>query len=822
MFKQLGKITTNSPLLTRLAIFILLPLLVGCWLMVAELNDNLAPDGLTKITRGVSAPVSIMRDVHGVPHIEASSDEDAFFAIGYVHAQDRLWQLEVQRHLAQGRLSEMFGLASVQRDIWFRTLGLYDSAKSAWPTLSKEAQDSLTAYTAGINAAMADQTSLPPEFRILGITPVPWTVYDSLAGIKLFALNLGSNFSAEMGRFLASQTLDAEQIAVLFPDNGLGAPTTIKAAIPPEVTKPALGVLDLGKMLAFQKTELEQGLGIGGRGVGSNAWVVAGKHTANKAALLANDPHLSLQIPSIWYVLSAKGKTLDVSGMSMVGLPLVIFGSNDKISWGGTNMLADAQDLYFEHADPADPTRYEVNGKWEKFATRQEAIAVRADFPQFLHKQYKPITVQIRSSRNGPIASDQFNAFGQAVALRWTALEPGDTSYEAFYRLNFATDWATFNKALYLHVAPALNMVYADRQGNIGYLGAGKIPVRKKGDGSTPASGRNDDYAWSGYIPPEQLPHSYNPESGYIVTANNKIVGEQYPYFISRDWASPARARRIEQLLQEKLAKNKVLTLEDMQQMQADTMDLEARDIMTELVNLTPGNEDQRQAFTYLKQWNGDMSEGSQAASIFNAWMRHFRKRLLNEQLKRYWNKPEQAGIVRIYRDDVSLKTLQHILKQKNTIWCKSEATPSRESCDDVLRNSLQSALDELYDLKGDHSMASWRWGELQASLYLHTPFSQVKPLDKFFERRIGNAGSENSISVASSKFEDKKGNLQYLGAGFRQVIQLDPKQILITYMNSTGQSGNLLSPHYDDMVEPFRNVDFYRLEGVQKSEESK
>ncbi|MDN2712795.1 penicillin acylase family protein [Janthinobacterium sp. SUN118] len=820
MFKRYTKLTQGSPLLTRLVVVVLLPLLVAGGLLLAKFRHSLPTDGALQLTQGVTAPVSIRRDAHGVPHIEARADNDAYYAIGYVHAQDRLWQLEIQRRIAQGRLSEVFGRSSVQRDIWFRTLGLYDAARSAWPALSKEAQASLTAYTAGVNAGRASLETLPPEFRMLSVQPEPWTVYDSLAWIKMFALNLGGNFNREMGRYLAGQSLDAEHMAVLFPDNSIDS--TLLAGGENGKAGGTAASGQLASMLAFQHKELTQGLGLGGRGVGSNAWVVSGKHSAGGAALLANDPHLNLQIPSIWYVVSAKGKTLDVGGMSLVGLPAVIFGHNKDIAWGGTNMMADAQDLYFERSDPANPGRYAVNGDWQAYTTRSVSVSVRSEFPDFLHPKYEPVTVQVRASRHGPIVSDMFKVFDQPVALRWTALDAGDTSYEAFFRLNHAADWGAFKQAMQLHVAPAMNMVYADRQGNIGYLGAGRVPLRGKGNGSVPSPGWNDDYAWSGFIPADKLPQIYNPPSGFIVSANNSIVGEGYPYFISQDWASPARARRIEQLLRQKLAANKPLTMADMQQMQGDTLDLEAQEILPELLKLAPANDAQRQAMTWLRQWNGDMQADSQAAAIFHVWMRHLREQLFSAQFKGYWNKAEQGGVIRGLSEEIRVDTLRRILAQQQGGWCAPAATAGVKACQDVLRTSLQAAIDEIYELKGDHSMDSWHWGKLQTALYGHTPFSQTKPLDGFFERRVGSGGSENTINVAASSFETKKGYKQHLGAGFRQVIRLQPDGVLNMYMNSTGQSGNLLSRHYDDMVEPFAKVQFVPLNPAVQSGEAK
>lgn len=804
MFRTLSKAINVAPLTVRFVVLLLVPVAAAIWFTMSALKDGLPADQLVLYKPGMRAPATIMRDLHGVAHIEARSDADAFFGIGYVHAQDRLWQLELQRRLAQGRLSEVFGKESVPQDTWFRTLGLYAAARLAWPALSKEAQASLTAYAAGINAGIAAQRSLPPEFNILNVTPQPWTEIDTLAWMKMFALDLGGNFRLEISRFIANQSLSPDQLKSFFPDYPAGSPTTIAGSRRGSQA-------GLAHLSAFQQ-DLEQGLGLGGRAVGSNAWVVAGRLTATGETFLANDPHLGLRIPSLWYAISAKGSTLNVEGMSLVGLPLVIFGRNAQIAWGGTSMMADTQDLYLEHADGADPALYEANGVRNAFVERIEEIGVRADFPEQLHQAYQSLKIHVRSSRHGPIISDQFHVFDYPVSLRWTALDPGDTSYEAFYRLSFAHDWPSFNQALHSLVAPALNVMYADRKGNIGYVGAGRIPVRKSGDGSLPAPGWNDAHEWTGFIPVANWPKSYNPESGFILSANNKNVDREYPYFISRDWAPPARAQRIEQMLLEKTSRNTLLTLSDMQGMQADTLDLAAQAMMKELAGFVPQNPQQARAWSYLKNWTGDMAADSQGAALFHVWMRHFRKRLFTDPLKDTWKTAKQADYVATIGDRVELDELAAILRQRRSPWCARQESTAIKSCQEVLASSLQLAIDEIYKLKGDRSMASWKWGALQETVFIHTPFSKLKPFDHVFEKRIGNGGSANSINVASSQFRAKEGYLQSFGPSFRQIFSLDRDAITTRYMNSTGQSGNPVSPHYADMVLPFRNGQYYEF----------
>ncbi|HJU39228.1 MAG TPA: penicillin acylase family protein, partial [Tahibacter sp.] len=797
------------PLATRFVALVVLPALAGLIWLRASLHASLpTPDSLL-LTQGLSAPVRIERDAHGVPHITAASDADAYFAVGYAHAQDRLWQLELQRRIAYGRMSEVFGKASIDTDVWFRTIGLYESAKSSLAALSDPARASLKAYADGVNAWIARAPALPVEFRMLGVTPRPWTELDSLVWMKMFALDLGGNFRREISRYVASQSFSPQQLDVFFPGYPADAPTTIAPK--------AVAARDLAGMarLAQHQEALERDLRIGGRYVGSNAWAVSGRHTADGAALLANDPHLGLQIPSLWYAISVDAPGFKSSGMSLVGIPMVVFGHNADIAWGGTNMMADAQDLYFERPD-ADGLRYRVGDAWRAFDTRTETIDVHADFPAPLRQAYKPVTVQVRSTRHGPVISDEFGVFEQPVALRWTALDPDDTSYEAIYRLNFARDWDGFKAAMAPFVAPAMNLVYADRRGNIGYLGVGRLPIRAKGSGTTPSPGWNDDYAWSGYVPPAQWPQEYNPASGVVVSANNKVVGDDYPYFISHDWAPPTRARRIREMLDARIADGKPLAIDDMQRMQADTVDLAARPLLAELLKYEPANSTQARAMALLEDWDGDMRADSAAASIFHTWTLYLRKALFEDELRGYWNRAVPAQHLQALDGQVDMAQLRELLADGQSPWCDDVTTPARETCRDVLADSLRRTLWRLYKLKGDGSMRSWRWDAVQRTSYAHLAFSQVKLLSRLFDRRVGNGGSENTVNVAAGSFAGADGYLQNFGAGFRQIMSLGRDVVTHRYMNSTGQSGNVASEHYDDMVDSFNQVAYFALDDAQ------
>lgn len=788
----------SYPLASRLTVAVALPLLAAAIWGWTQLRASLPAEGELRLQKGVIAATFIRRDVQGVPHIRASNNHDAFFAVGYAHAQDRLWQLELQRRMAQGRLSEVFGEDSIDTDAWFRTLGLQASTASAWDALSPDARQSLTAYAAGINVWLAEGHPLPVEFRALGVTPEPWTERDSLAWVKMFALDLGGNFDREMRHYIARQSMDDARIATFFPEYPVGAPTTVTGpSVPPTAS--------LSAMLDTHRN-LQRDFGLSAPGTGSNAWVVSGRHTDNGAALLANDPHLGLRIPSLWYAISIDAPGIKVSGMGLVGLPLAVLGRNDHIAWGGTNMMADAQDLFFERAD-ADGIRYEADGQWLTFDKRIESIHVKPKFPQALRKRYQPVRITVRGTRHGPVISDRYGVFDRPVALRWTALDPDDTSYEAFYRMNLARNWPEFTAALRMHVAPAMNMVYADREGNIGYLAAGRIPLRKRGEGVLPSPGWNSDWGWSGYVPPQAWPSTFNPPSGYIVTANNKVVDDGYPYFISHDWAPPARAERIEQLLRTAITSKKPLSLDSMRTMQGDTRDLSAGRLMAYLRERLPRGGHRDTAAGHLRGWNGDMAADSVPATLFHAWMRHVRQQLFSAQLRADWKQGTTSDMLSNLADRVEYDELLAILRDKRGGWCAKPAY-----CDALLARALDAALWELYKRNGDWSMESWRWLDNQATRYAHMPFSQSKALGPIFERRIGNGGSPNSINVAASLHQGSEGYLQTFGPGFRQVFALDQAGIRHFYINSTGQSGNLFSTHYDDMIEDFRNLRHYPL----------
>lgn len=786
----------SYPLFGRFVVFVAVPLFaaaaVGAW----YLRGSLPEPGVSQRTAAVSSPVELARDAFGTVFIAARTDRDAFFALGYAHAQDRLWQLELQRRLAQGRLSEVFGRATLQQDVWMRTLGLYRAAESSWDRLDAPSRESLTAYAAGINARLAEKTVLPPEFLALDVVPEPWREVDSLAWAKVFALNLAGNMKNEIGNLVASQYLAPPQLA----DLGLVPPEPALANFSPAVTK---GLSDLAQLQA----QAESRFRVGGRYVGSNAWAVSGSHTADGRPLLANDAHLGLQIPSLWYVARLKGDKLDVAGMTLVGLPVVIFGRNHDIAWGGTNMMADAQDLFVEQLNPDDANQYADGQGWRPLVVRAETIAIRAEFPWQLRASVDPVRLRVRETRHGPIVSDVLGALEQPVALRWTALDADDLSYQSFLRMNYAHDWASFRQALEGYVAPALNLLYVDSSNTIASISAGRFPVRAKGQGRLPVPGWNDDYAWSSYVPFEQWPQRLNPSEGFIVSANDNPVGADYPYFLSADWAPPERAKRIAELLRKPQGAAK-LAFEDMQRMQSDTVDLGVSGLLAYLRELPSTDAESRRALDYLKAWNGDMAQDSSAAAIFHVWTRHLREALFARSLDGQWNTAQQRELDSVIAHTSNDQVLA-ALTTRASAWC--DAPASTQPCAAVLNDTLRAALGELKKLRGTDP-ARWQWGKLHELVYASVPFSDG-PLAPLFERRLPNGGSPDSINAASAVYRESEGYEQNFGAGFRQVMQPGSGDARHAYMNSTGQSGHPLSAHYDDMVRPFRDAQLLPLQ---------
>ncbi len=723
--------------------------------------------------RGPRAVIRIARDADGVPTIIAENDDDAAFGLGFVHAQDRLFQMELQRRYAAGRLAEILGLKAVPVDEEMRVLGLYRAAEAEIPYLSPEVNRAFRAYAAGVNAFLAQHHgALPPEFLLLRFRPEPWHEADSLVWGKLMSFQLDGNYRGELLRAQMARTIPPADMAFLYPEYPKDAPTTL-AAMQPIYRRLALGRL------------YDRLPPTAGPHYASNNWVIDGKHSSSGKPLLANDPHLAFGAPGFWYLARLKTPRQEIVGATAAGVPLVVIGHNDHIAWGFTTTTADVEDLFVEKINPADPGRYLTPDGDAPFVTRQEKILVRGA---------APVELTVRATRHGPVLSDALPPGtadpGYVLALSATFLVPQDRSAEALWRVDRATDWASFRAAWQGFVGPMQNTVYADDGGTIGFIAPGLVPIRAKGEGWMPAPGWSGEYDWKGFIPFDALPQATNPASGHFVSANNKIVPDAYPYFLSRDWDLPNRAERIEALLD----KTPVQTPASSAAIEADTFSLMAQELVPLMTGISPTDAVSREALQRLRRWDFHMDRGKVAPLLFTAWLRQFSHRILfgrfGEAVAGYWDlKPRVMKAVLTRRPD----------------WCADPKRPEAETCATRLGQSLRAALAELRQAYGD-DMTTWRWGRAHIAVFANPVFSQIPVLRDWLDPSISTPGAYDTVNRGPSLIRDRQHPFeQVFGAGLRIITDLaepaDSRMIV-----TTGQSGNPLSPHFADLVRRWRD----------------
>lgn len=739
---------------------------------------------------GVSAPVTIVRDRDGVAHISGATERDAAFGLGFAHAQDRLWQLEVQRRIGYGRLSEIFGAATLNTDRFLRTLGVARAARSAYERLDGETIAILEAYAAGVNAFLATNPALPPEFLILGVQPEPWQPIDSLIWAKMMAWDLGGNWSDEVLRSLLIAQIGPEDADLLLPAYTADGPvivshTALRQPAAPAATSlaaiqpaTAQAVLDL-----WQHVQLATGLG--DRLAGSNNWVISGARTASGKPLLVNDPHLSTRIPSIWYLAHVQGGAIDAIGATFPGLPAIVIGHNGQIAWGVTNTGPDVQDLYIERIDAQNFVEY--NGTREPVTLISETIAVKND---------DPVTLTVRITRHGPIISDVTDGTGETLAFRWTVLDEDDATIRAFLNINRARNWAEFTAALRDFKAPMQNFVYADVVGNIGYYAPGALPIRRTGDGTLPVPGWTDEYEWIGYVPFEELPHVYNPPQGYIATANNRVTGDGYPYRLSAAWAAPYRAQRIIELIEQ----GDQFTVADMRAMLGDVVSAQARELLPVLRAVTPAGPQEAAALEVLHSWDGAMHGDSAAAAVYQGYYHAAIEAVFADELRDLFDQQYRT------KRDFPAMALRSVLLEGHSEWCDDRTTLAvTEDCATTLARALTQGLAAMADAQGQNDPARWRWDRVHQVVFPHNPFSQVGLLRGIFERRSPNGGDNFTVNVGPVRITEPY--LQYNVPSYRQIIDLGDLNGS-RFMHTTGQSGNVLSSRYSDYLERWQRVD--------------
>lgn len=767
---------------------------------------------------GLQAPVDVVRDAQDVPQIYADTPHDLFMAQGFVHAQDRFWEMDVRRHITSGRLSEMFGPSQVPTDTVVRTLGWRRVAEQEVALASPDIRAALQAYADGVNAYLAGRPTpaMSAEYAILGVavggySPDPWTIEDSITWLKAMAWQLRGNLPSEIQRALLHSGMDAVTVAQLNPGFDFARSATVLPGTPPRpgpgrpgpaaAPAPLTGPTPASVGKAASLGALDAVLGPGGPAVGSNAWVVAGSRTTTGMPMLANDPHLAPSQPGIWYQNGLHCRSVgpdcpyDVSGFSFSGMPGVIIGHNADIAWGLTNLGADVTDLVFEKVDG---DTYEYEGRRLPLAVRTETIEVAGG---------PPVTVSIRSTRNGPLVSDALadvatvgqqgsapgieqRPGGYAVSLRWTALTPRDSG-GAVFALDTAKDWPSFRSAAAKFAVPAQNMLYADRAGHIGYQMPGAIPIRSGGaDGRYPVPGWTDASSWTGEIPFADLPSQLDPPSGYIVSANNAVVGPDYPYLITADWGEGNRSDRITDLI----TSRDRLDLSAMQAIQIDTLNPVAARLVPRLLAVRPGDQAVL-AQDLLRGWDGMQPVDSAAAAYFNAVWRHLLMLTLGDDMT--------GTAVGAYIDEgpVTFRIVGDMLDRPDDRLWTDRSDPGRfRGRDDVLRAAMDDAAAELTTLLGPDP-ASWRWGALHTLTLTHQTLGAAGPGPVRWalnQRQIEMPGGTDSVYAAS--WNTESGYTVDWAPSMRMVVDLSDLDAS-TWVNQTGQSGHLVSGHYADQT---------------------
>ncbi len=736
--------------------------------------------------RGLSNTITITRDRNGVPHIEGTSLADVSFALGFVHAQDRLWQMEMNRRIGAGRLSEVLGSAALSKDKFLRTVGFYRAAKQTYNHLSDETKTLFKSYTAGVNAQLeAHEGALPPEFLILNIKPEKWTVSDSLVWMKMMSWDLSKNLWRELERMRLLKTLSPQKVLELLPPY----PGDKPQPLPDFTSYYKTSQLDLSKLVAALPPPLPEG-------AGSNNWVVDGMRTQSGMPLMANDPHLGLATPSLWYFAHLKTPSLNAIGATLPGLPGIILGRNDHIAWGYTNTAPDVQDLYLEKIDPSDPSRYQTPEGWMPFTTRQETIKI---------KDADPVIITVRTTRHGPVISDVLAstadelASNMVLALAWTGLSEKDITPDSTAPMMRAKNWTEFKTAIQKFTSPQQNMVYADVDGNIGFYAPGLIPVRSTenlAQGRLPSPGWLAEYDWQGFIPFHELPHSYNPSNRQFYSANQKIIGEKYPHFITSDWAAPYRANRIA----ERLEQEDLHSIETFRDIQSDTYSKMAEDLLVILLTTKPLDELSGKALTQLSIWDGRMTKQAIAPLIFNGWMRTLNKAVYADELG--------SLFASYYRQRPLF--LKNVLSNtdRQGVWCDNIETQPVEACADILQSSLQDALKDLQSRYGE-DMLNWRWGEAHIAHSDHIPFSKVPPLDNLFDIKVPSMGDTYTVNVGRHNIADETAPFTNTHAASIRTIYDFSNLDKSLYIHSTGQSGIFFSPLYDDMAADWSNMKY-------------
>ena len=726
------------------------------------------------IVPGIHKPVDIIRDSYGMPHIYAQTDADAYFALGYCIAQDRLFHMDLMRRAARGKLAEILGPDLIPVDKFFRTITAGKSIEAIAAAYRHETISAAKAYAAGVNFFIKHHKGpLPLEFTILGYTPEPWQASDAVAIQYVMAEDLNTAFTVEMLHAAVIDRVGKDMAQEIFPDYAEGYPTIV-----PQRSAMLNFLRSLNLTRKFRGAE--------GSGA-SNSWVVSGKKSATGMPLLANDPHLGLGVPGIWYEAHIVCPSMNVSGALLPGVPFAIIGANEHVAWGFTNVMADDADFYIEKINPANPDQYEFRGRWEDMTIKEEIIKV---------KDAADAKFKIRLTRHGPII-DEINHYKEppntVLAMRWTAYE---VLHETpFYYLNIARSVTDIEKAAAHFKCPGQNWVYADDQGNIGFWAAVAIPIRDGFSGALPVPGWDGKHEWKGYVPTAQQPHLKNPNRGWIATANNKHVGDDYPYPISHYYTMPDRYMRIKEMI---TAQQKFDT-QDFAKMQSDFYVVLAREWVPMILAAQfekPLSETEKKAKAALKNWNFVAKTEDIGPTIFHA--------TINEMVKNTFKKRLGENLFGQYlkNKDQTFNAMRNLIAAGQSRWFDDPDTAEREGINDLITKSFTAAVVYLEEKLGSN-VDDWRWGKLH-TLTLYHPFGKSSSLMGYF-MNIGPCPMGGSLATVNPQPYRLAAPWEgYHGASLRYIVDFADRKNSRRVIPA-GISGNFMSPHYDDQSELWR-----------------
>jgi len=751
------------------------------------------------ILSGLEDRVEVYFDEYAAPHIYAKNEHDLFFAAGYIAARERLFQMTIKAAAVEGRLAELFGERSLPDDIYLRTWGIPKMARLLAENMHPDARTISTHFCEGINAYIdAAKHDLPIEFKLLRIQPLRWEPVHVAGFVRLMGHNLTFSWKPEIILSQVAYMFGEERMRQLWPIHPEDHPVAdFNTGIP---------YVQLWQVLAERDRSLRKHLQMEASHIGSNNWVISGKRTKTGKPILANDPHLPFSQPATWYEMHLVGGRFNVSGACLAGIPVPVMGQNSSCAWGFTNLMLDDIDFFVETTNPDNQNEYLYDGEWCSMVLRKETISVKG------RGEYKVI---IRETIHGPVISDihpllsegsEGREQNQVISMRWGGHDISDELY-SILRMNLMKNWDDFNEAARTYAGPAQNVVFADTAGNIGWRPFVRIPIRKGGQNLIPMPGESSEWDWQGYVPFEEIPVKFNPSTGIIVTANNKVIDDSFPYYVSAFWEDPSRANRIWELLGDR----EKITVEDVKEIQNDVISLFAREVARYFVWAYEGSEvdndrNLQTSIDLLRDWDGDHTIGSTAAAIFNVAFLRLLRNIYGDEMDLMGDGFYDGWIALA---SMSQKNLRRLLTEDQGSWFDNVTTSTVENRNDILRRSFQEGVREL-EVRLGPDMANWRWGELHRLTHLHSIGQGMLVLDKMFGFNVGPfewGGANTTINNGEYLLYEPFDVVN--GPSFRRIVDFS-KLNFTQFIIPTGQSGLPKSPHYADQA-PLYNRGKYR-----------